>query len=408
MDTEIKRRPPCPDYDIRGTEKWLEQMAARGYHLCEGHAFQGGWAYFIEGKPKTVRYRMDAAKKAKQNLWGDILEIEPPDDHTRQLNEEFGWKYITYRGQFHIYACEDPAAPEMHTDPQIQAIALKIVTKRQRSQLLWLIVYGMIWCFPRGELLFSTLINHHLTVFLPILIFMGLALAAWLPGLIHMTRFRKALEQGILPESSGSFSEGKVKFQRILKVLPFLFVLFAMWYSQPVSHDGIYLDTPNSVDAAVLSAADLFPEAQVEYNAKYGGYIAQWSTEASPENYELSESFLLTLPDGSTSTGDWDIIWHETRFDWVSYGYSLELQFLNWARSWSYESVTRLDVEVDGADRFLVYEITYNMYTEPHTVLILVKDNVVVKASLSIYNGEFPIQYTPQELAAAILEAISR
>lgn len=26
---EVKRIPPCPDYDIRGTEKWLEDMAQR-------------------------------------------------------------------------------------------------------------------------------------------------------------------------------------------------------------------------------------------------------------------------------------------------------------------------------------------------------------------------------------------
>lgn len=410
MDTEIKRRPPCPDYDIRGTEKWLEQMASRGYHLCEGHAFQAGWAYFLEGKPKTVRYRMDAAKKVKQNLWGSILEVDTPDDHTQQLNEEFGWRYITYRGQFHIYACEDPAAPEMHTDPQVQSIALKIVTKRQRSQLLWLLVYGLIWCFPRGELLFSTLINHHLIVFLPILIFTGLALAAWLPGLIHMRRFRKALEQGILPESQKEFSEGRATFQNTLKALPLLFVLFMIWHGtyRQTGHDGIYLDTPDSLDVPILTASELFPDAQVEYNGKYGNHITQWSTEASPKNYILSESFTLTLPDGTASTGDWYIEWYETRFPWIARGCALETRFQECFPS-SRLDTTAIELDLPQADWYAAYHVEIDSaYWADYDVILVVQDNICVRAVLTVYDETFPTQYSPQALAEAVLTAMSR
>lgn len=39
--------PPYPDYDIRGTETWLEEMALKGYFPEPGQAFRYGFANFV-------------------------------------------------------------------------------------------------------------------------------------------------------------------------------------------------------------------------------------------------------------------------------------------------------------------------------------------------------------------------
>lgn len=86
-------------------------MAAKGYHLCEGYAFQGGYAYFLTGEPATVRYRIDAARKVRQSVFGIIDEALPPEEEVQQLHRDMGWEFVTVRGQFLIYVCRDPLSP---------------------------------------------------------------------------------------------------------------------------------------------------------------------------------------------------------------------------------------------------------------------------------------------------------
>ena len=48
---------PCPDYDIIGTEQWLEEMAEKGY-LLEKDGQWLGWFKFVKGEKQKVRYRL--------------------------------------------------------------------------------------------------------------------------------------------------------------------------------------------------------------------------------------------------------------------------------------------------------------------------------------------------------------
>lgn len=404
---EVKLTPPYPDYDIRGTEHWLEDMAAKGYHLCEGYAFQAGHAYFLTGEPKQVRYRMDAAKAVRQTLFGLNDEPLPPDEETQAFHAEFGWKYVTFRGHFHIYVSEDPAAPEMNTDPQIQAIALKQVTKRLWSQLLCLIVYGVFTCYPRTGFFFETLVSQRLWVYLPRLIFVVLACAGWLPGLVHLVRFRSKLKQGIFPEHGNHRSEGMVKFLNRLRFAPFVWLIaMLLLFSSSAfyinSHDPTALKGPGTGSYPFPTVTELFPEAEVRYISSSGNFVAQWETEAAPVSHEFQEHFALTLPDGSEASGIWYICRHETAFDWIAYGYGLELQFIDQLHG----ELTKIETSVEGADQCAAYYLDppNSSFLAPQTVLILVKDNIVIRAVLDLYDDSFPIHYTPEELGTLLLD----
>ena len=267
---EVKRIPPCPDYDIRGTEKWLEDMAEKGYILCEGHAFQYGFAYFETGEPRRIRYRITPAEKVPQRIMSPNSWPEPPDEKIQELHSQFGWRYTTYRGQFWIFRCEDSAAPEMNTDPQIQAIALEVAEKRLREHLLCLTVYGVLNIAARSPLFCSTLVAYGIGHYWTVPIFLILACIAWLPGMLHIIRFRKELKQSRFPENTTYLSPAKAHVQFIARFLPILWLIFGMWnVMQDEPRYGDNLTPETAAQLSYVTVADLFPEAQVEYTNKY-------------------------------------------------------------------------------------------------------------------------------------------
>ena len=118
------RLPPCPSYDVEGTESWLSAMAEKGYVLAKD-GFLFGFAAFEKAQPQKLRYRLQAS----QQPIGALSENTLPED-AEDLYASFGWRYVCARGQFHIFCTDSPDAPELNTDPRVQAIALDVVRKR--------------------------------------------------------------------------------------------------------------------------------------------------------------------------------------------------------------------------------------------------------------------------------------
>lgn len=128
----VYRLPPCPDYDMAGVESWLTDMAREGLILEADTPFFGFYGFY-KAAPQTLRYRMEPALKV-QGVW-DWAPGEPKED-AQHLYGDMGWDYVTRYGDFHIYRCADPHAPELHTDEDIQAEALNVLKKRYRSNLI--------------------------------------------------------------------------------------------------------------------------------------------------------------------------------------------------------------------------------------------------------------------------------
>lgn len=102
-------RLPAGLYDVAANETWLEEKAAQGLHI---QRIQGARVYFEKGEPQTLRYRFQPMGKAKEKL----------DEERLALYAELGWEYLgTVDGVFHLWRCGDGAAPELDTDPVVQA-----------------------------------------------------------------------------------------------------------------------------------------------------------------------------------------------------------------------------------------------------------------------------------------------
>jgi hypothetical protein len=397
---EVKRIPPCPDYDIRGTEYWLEEMAAKGFRLCQGYAFQYGFAYFIKEAPRVIRYRLVPAENVGNSLATPSATLKEPSEETLKFHADFGWHYVTARGQFWIFCCEDPNAPELNTDPRVQAIALKTVEKRLVRHLFWLILYGLVMNVGHKMPFFTTLLWAGWYAHVPKMFFVVCALIAWVPGIIHIIRFRKKLNEGVFPEHTRHFPIVKNFVMQILRcsfvVVFFLMVVLMMPDYTKYGND---LSVNQAAELEYVTIADLFPEAEVRYISS-SNFIYEWSTDAAPECLKMQEHFRLTFPDGTSVSGVWNLLRFHTDADWIATGYGLETRLFERLRG----KFSDLPLTVEGADWVGSYhmDLPSKFYASPFDKILIRKGNVVLEAKLKFYE-DFPDAPTPEEVAAILI-----
>ena len=124
FNPEIAYRPvPSPCYDVEACESWLSHMAAQGLFV---EKLGIRLARFRRGTPCSVRYRLTAARL--KGGWLDVVPSEPLSTE-KALYAESGWYFVCAQQEFFLYACEDPCAPEPHTDPAVQDLSLKMARR---------------------------------------------------------------------------------------------------------------------------------------------------------------------------------------------------------------------------------------------------------------------------------------
>ena len=127
----IYRLAPCPARNIDAMEAWLEEMAADGLLLTRD-GFFCGFGTFRKDAPRTVRYRLVPTSK-RPSIWNDSTA---PDEDLESLWKRYGWEYLTYREDFHIFRTEDPLANIPPYDRESREQALDALSKRYRSSIL--------------------------------------------------------------------------------------------------------------------------------------------------------------------------------------------------------------------------------------------------------------------------------
>lgn len=104
-------------YDVAANETWLEERAREGYHALQATGIR---ICFVKKEPADVRYRLQPMLKAKEVVDQDRIE----------LYRSLGWEYVdAVGGVFHLWRCADPAAPELDTDPVVQADGYRYLKK---------------------------------------------------------------------------------------------------------------------------------------------------------------------------------------------------------------------------------------------------------------------------------------
>lgn len=376
------RLPPCPFYDMASVECWLEDMAGKGLHLDGPSGFFAGLGTFTEGEPAPVRYRLEAVTK-KPTIWDDR---EAPTDAALDLAEEFGWEYVCRWREFDIYRTSDPLAPELNTDPAIQAQGVKAVEKRLRSAVHMAFYWALLY----------PLLNMRGTV-LTLTIHCGLGLMLWITGLIalhigkafyrawFLSRIRKALQQGERPPRPEDLDARRKRhfLSKLLSTLAWvglLTVICIRWSGDTMDYGEARLPlTDFEGEVPFATIADFGPEDAVYESESFpfGGdwnTFARWRGPLVREAIVWDENAVLKLPDGSTISGGLYVQYYNCRRESVARRVARELYWLD-RFQWNVEEIALPDLAVDYA----------RGTNRPFNTVILQKGTRVVRAYF--YNG---------------------
>lgn len=351
------RLPPCPAWDVEGTESWLTDQAARGLILAQD-GFFAGVAVFERREPQAVRYRLEAAQRA-----GGPLSDDAPDGEAVELGEALGWRYVTRRGEFYIYVSSAPGSRELNTDPAVQALALRAVTRRQWGNLFdllfWLILYPLL--LGRGKFLLA-----------PVLTAIGIGSGVWLWGVllavwlaagavgqaVHLSRFRRRLARGEAVNHGKDWRHSTLRYWisrglKLVLVLAWLCVMLSQWSASVLDEDEIPL-ADYAGDPPFATMADFAPGDYRTENYGFANTVRVWRDWLSPVNFSWDEIAAVTRPDGSVLEGSLTVDYHETRWVWAAERLAKEYQATDRrqaksARNDRYAVLTLPDLGVDEA-----------------------------------------------------------
>lgn len=392
MGTYTYRIPPCPYWDTNTMEVWLEKMAQKGLFLGQEGIFPGIIA-FEKGQPRQIRYRLIASehpyRKARAYRYAPV-----PDEKTQNFYREFGWQYIATRRDFHIYACTDPNAPEMNTDPQIQAMAFSQAAKRQKTDVIcyslivaaYLAVLLMqLWDYLSGTSRSLSLVNFWL---IPLWLFY---LIPSIRGYRQLRLRQKRLEEGSpLPDSPGYRKTAPGYWFGLLgKGLLFISVFAAVFTSPPTVYpeeDWIPLSAYTE-QLPFATMDELLPDAQFREDSTWDNHICTRSTFLS-DTVKLDQQLHITLPDGTQTSGSLDIVLRKIKVPGVARAQA-EKEYRRGVRSQNEPTM----LEVEGID----YAFCYKAYS--YDFVVLQKGNAFLSVNFHIYSGN-PI--TPEEIALAM------
>lgn len=351
----IYRLPPCPAYDIEGMESWLESMAGQGYFLCKD-GFFAGIAAFEKGAPAEVRYRLEAAS-GSTSIWSDRGGI--PDEEALSISEACGWEYVASRNGFYIYTAADPAAQELNTDPQVQALALDLVRKRERSSLIatlfWIAIYPL--CMFSGNILLNAIM---LGTWLYLL---GTALVAWAAlssfvKVLHLRKLRSRMANG----ESLNHKKDWHKRAKWHRAEPCLFLVLALvWgislfhvWSTAVTEDNV-LDLrtyPEELPFGTMES--LIPNGTFQWdNIGFGNTIEVKSDWLAPQVISFSQIGSVSTDQGVQLKGGLYVDYFETISPWIAKELAREYQNYDRRRNKKYyEEWEAPDLNVDYASAY--------------------------------------------------------
>ncbi len=379
-------RCPVPGYDITGTENWLEKMAAEGYILRKD-GFTGEFVSFDVAEPKKLRYRLDAAAYGTRLFSPGNGE---PDPEQLELSRDMGWEYRAKRSDFFIYVTEDESAAEFHTDPQIQAMALKAVRNRfidaLVSSLLWLILIPLgAWRYGIVAIMI-TMRSWFVLLWLFMMLLDIIHAAVKLRGLVKVRR--QILNQGFAEAFTDVSKPGKSRhlwdFLRLALAVTVVCVLISYWNDSILGTHEIPIEEYKG-EIPFATMADLLPEGTHRYaDYNFGNTVQSWSDLLSPVNIVWDEISEVKSPDGINLDGGLDVYYHETLSPFVAS--SLAKDFHRHDRQEKHYD--ELEVDLPNLDYCAAYSDNLHF-----PVVIMQKGNIVVRARMyQTGSSEMPLQ----------------
>lgn len=402
------RLPPCPAYDVAGTERWLAEMARRGLHLApDGFAF--GIVSFERGEPAEVIYRLEAVPKV-----GFFDDGDTPDEEAVELAAEYGWEYVCKRGEFYIYRTEETNARELNTDPRVQALAMKALRARQRWALLDILFWVLIYPLARnGALLYRTPLLSSLT-FGSWLTLFCIVMITWycaraIVRAVALERRYRRLARGEDPDDGRSGGERRAHRHRAVSVVRV--VLTVLWIVLvAVRTLNLMVETDEVTLGEYLASGGEIPFATVTELAEtqgevsdfrhimndFGNTVRVWSDPIASVNIDYCEITEVVLSDGLVIEGGLYVEYHEAANEQLAAALAREHYRFDRAKK-NHDSLTL----ASSVPADLVYAYRDNLHMP---TVIIQKGNRVIRASFHRYSEstEIPIEIWAQAVAESI------
>lgn len=308
-EKKVHRLPPCPTWDMAANQSWFEDMAAEGLILRRSR-FCGIALEFQKTEPQAIRYRLEPLSGKRRR------ETEPEESRTR-LYQELGWNFVCVYAGNCVYRSTDPAAPELNTDPAVQALTLRNLKKQALLAALYFVILGIILfgiiapCPLLFMLTYGSLLLSLLLVLMGVLTIQGVA------ALVHIRRLYRQLSAGRPMEHRKHWKKDALRNRANQIILYAAFLLFLLLWGQYLAIDQFgYGRIPLSgwtEDVPFVTLTDLAPEYR-EYQITQisNGYGRRWSDPLSPVNFEWMDGGSVTYPGGGETAGLLMISYHET------------------------------------------------------------------------------------------------
>lgn len=324
---------PCNAYDVEAIQTWLEELALEGL-LLEKDAVMAGVFTFLRETPRRVTYRLAPAGKTAPGFHADASE---PDEDMTELFARMGWEYLTRYRMFYIFRCEDPDAPELHSEPAVQAIAIRSVKKALRLNLISLAILAVFWLSARGFPLgyfWRSLITVGLWSTACLCLWFLLMVLEPALALLRLRGYQKRLSQGdplTRPKPWRKWAPVQLAAKAARVLLPGVWLVLVLF---TLSAAGTQPFTKAHPDTPFPSIRDMIPGGEYALDdAAFGSYntAGQWSTALAPVNMQWRESARITAEDGSRCDGILIVDYHETGSAFLAR--QLARDFLNYERS---------------------------------------------------------------------------
>jgi len=398
----IYRIPPCPAYDISGMENWLSDLAEEGLLLMQD-GFFAGVATFEYREPQHVKYRLEAARK-KTGMWLD--DDGEPDPELVELSKKYSWEYVAKRKDFYIYRSFDPSTRELNTDPEVQALALNAVKKRQGialfSSVFLLLIYPIL--LTRGCLLLTTIKMGTWWMAL-VLLLAVLMIIDDVRAFIHLKNIQKSLMYNgcYSPESDWRKNAAPYFIRKIIKtVLAVLlvFVFLQNWGMSITKEKKIPIEEYNGT-IPFATIQDFAGEGSSEYTHTMMGLnmgfntIEDKSDWIAPRCIEYNEHASVKNSDGKIIEGGLYIDYCELRNANLAKVIAQEF----YRHDKMKKEVELTNTPALQADYVIAYFDNFHFPT-----VIIQKDNIVVKAYFFQTSKNYMIPF--EEWAEMISESL--
>ena len=333
-----------------------------------------------------MKYRLTAAKNGT-SMWGE--NNGDPDSEEIEHSAMYGWEYIAKRRDFHIYRSDDPSARELNTDPEVQAMALKMVKNRQRGSVVeWIfwIAYFILQCIRSR---FITAIIYAKTWFM-ILVF-GVVLWFIINAVIRSVHFRrlgkKLKEQGCLDSgknwksSAARYYVGR--FTRYALVIALVIILMVNISSTVLGEKELPISefTENPPFATIADFAE--GEYELQNYGSWGNNVIHWSDWLASECWRWQE-----IAEVHTDNGKLDGALYIDYYETVS---PVVANLI--AKEYYREAKWDKDFEIFEAD-LPEGDFTAAYYNEIHMPnMILQRGNVVINVSFHQYGEGYKLSF---------------